>query len=171
MNNKNNNNNDNDNVIIGGDYLINIFNKSSINSKSKRFGYNMDILEIEYDPDDNTITTINCILCKTFGEGHYDAPDYSKLIELETAKLTTNSSNTNDTFMIFFNHDNLDIIMARPNRITYYYKNGRVIYYYNDLKEICDIRVCNLTNTEYDILSKEEFDVGNYMKENNAKTK
>ena len=156
------NQNNNKSIIqMGGNYLIYISNNPDAVGKYKRLGDFNNILEIEYNPNDNSINSIYCPLCCDICEYDLKVPPYNDLKKIDKNIITSTKQNY---FRIFYTHNNLDLFLESVPKIKSYYTNGRIDYFYDENMELCNIRIKDLTEEEYNVIHNEEYDVGHYMK-------
>ncbi len=158
-------------IKIGGESVLyfNLGNNYS-NVFSIRFGDTNNIFELDLYVLGNEICSGVCALSNRIEESDYELPDINDLEKKYIASYFSESGPINvenaGSFSIIYNQKDMHICFKPKSLIKSYYELGRLILYYDDKYGLCDIRIKDLTEEEYNFLKQEELNPGSYLSNN-----
>lgn len=116
-----------------------------------KFGDKNNLLELSRYNDSNRISSIECIYANDILNENFILPDIRNTQNLKKAPFAVsyNKENGNNSFILNFNKNELDIIFNKDLQVYYYYISDRIEYYYDDDFNLLFIKVNNLSEEEY----------------------
>jgi len=142
---------DNQNPSASGDYI--------------RYQYGNeegDILEVDVTTFMGDIKNIDCLICENPIEMHLELPDEktlskAKIFVYSPAFTNEDGSEYDNSFRILFNREELIMLFTpSPEKAVRFYKEDRMEYYLNRKDEVLCVKVCDLTEQEYEAIKNKK---------------
>ena len=152
----------NSNVEFGNGSIFRILNKDSKELYLNReLGDANNYIMTYVSFVDSSLLYLECSNLDSLQEIDFDYPDNSKLKELDTVYYLSKTANGNeivDRFKVYFNKKSVNIKILENSEYptkeepTYYFKNNRVIFYYDNRLNLIRFIIDNLSLNEYKFL-------------------